>query len=325
VRFTFSASVASGEVQISVVSPVYQAACIVPELASQIVKSLDEIGLPYEVILVDDGSLDHSWEVIEEQCRRYKRVKGIKLSRNFGQHIAITAGLEISRGRWVVVMDCDLQDDPREIPKLYEAALAGYHVVLAQRVQRLDSYLKRLSSSLFYWIFGYLTGTRQDSSVANFGIYSKPVIDAVISMGDSVRWFPLMVQWVGFSMTKVPVNHGRRYVGESTYNLKRLIGLAANNIIAFSDKPLRLSVLAGFACAIFSFLLGIAYLLIAILGGIKVSGFATLAISIFFSTGTIVFVLGLVGLYVGKSFDKIKNRPLYIVETMRGWSSLDKN
>lgn len=305
-------------VEISVVSPVYMACDIVPELASQINDSLSQIGVTYEIILVEDGSKDKSWYAILNECEHYRCIKAIKLSRNFGQHIAITAGLEHAVGRWVVVMDCDLQDNPYEILRLYKKAQEGYDVVLGQRVQRQDNKIKKLFSKLFYRLFGYLTGTEQDPTVANFGIYSNKVISAIINMGDNVRYFPAMVQWVGFRRTQIPVNHGARYSGDSSYNIKRLLYLAANNIIAFSDKPLRLSVLSGFALAAFSLLLGIAYLFMAILGIFTVSGFATIAISIYFSTGAIIFVLGLVGLYVGKSFDKVKNRPLYIVDQFIG-------
>ena len=301
-------------VEISVVSPVYMASSIVSELVDQISYSLDDIGVTYEIILVEDGSRDQSWESIEAECQKSTKVKGIKLSRNFGQHIAITAGLEHACGNWTVVMDCDLQDNPREIKSLYQTALKGFDVVLAQRAQRIDGALKRLSSKLFYSVFGYLTGTEQDSSVANFGIYNHKVVKAIISMGDSVRYFPAMVQWVGFRRTRIPVRHSQRYSGKSSYNIRGLLNLAANNIIAFSDKPLRMAVVWGFIIAVLSFAFGAVYLVTAHLGMLSVSGFATIIISLYFSAGAIIFVLGLVGLYVGKSFDKVKNRPLYIVD-----------
>ena len=301
-------------VEISIVSPVYMAAGIVPELVKQISCSLDDIGVAYEIILVEDGSKDESWESILIECQKHKKVKGVKLSRNFGQHIAITAGLEYARGNWTVVMDCDLQDNPHEIKNLYQIALKGFDVVLAQRIGRIDGSLKRLSSSMFYRVFGYLTGTKQDSSVANFGIYNHKVIKAITSMGDSVRYFPAMVQWVGFRRTHIPVKHGQRHSGKTNYDIKKLLNLAANNIVAFSDKPLRLAVVWGFIIATLSFALGAIYLMASLLGILSVSGFATIIISLYFSAGAIIFVLGLVGLYVGKSFDKVKNRPLYIVD-----------
>lgn len=300
--------------EISVVSPVYMACEIVPELVNQIDNCLSQMEVTYEIILVEDGSRDRSWQAIQYQSERYQCIKAIKLSRNFGQHIAITAGLENARGKWVVVMDCDLQDNPFEIQRLYRKAQEGYDIVLGQRLQRKDGTIKKLFSRLFYRLFGYLTGTEQDPTVANFGIYRDKVIRAIVHMGDNVRYFPAMVQWVGFRRTHIPVKHGLRYTGDSSYSIKKLFYLAGNNIIAFSDKPLRLAVLSGFALATLSFLLGVAYLFMAVLGIFTVSGFATIAISIYFSTGAIIFVLGLVGLYVGKSFDKVKNRPLYIVD-----------
>lgn len=301
-------------IEISIVSPVYMASFIVPELVNKISDALDDIGITYEIILVDDGSQDHSWESIQIECQKSKKVKGIKLSRNFGQHIAITAGLEHARGNWTVVMDCDLQDDPKEIKNLYQMALNGFDVVLAQRAKRVDGKLKRLSSIIFYGIFGYLTGTEQDSSIANFGIYSHKVTKAIISMGDSIRYFPAMAQWVGFKRTRIPVKHSPRYSGKSTYDTRKLINMATNNIIAFSDKPLRLAIAWGFIIAAISFTSGVIYLGAALMGMLSVSGFASIIISLYFTTGAIIFVLGLVGLYVGKSFDKVKDRPLYIAE-----------
>jgi len=303
-----------GEVELSVVSPVYMGEDIVSTLVEKISSVLESMKLAYEIILVEDGSKDNSWLSILEECTKCKHVKGVKLSRNFGQHVAISAGLEHAQGNWTVVMDCDLQDDPKEIQRLYAKALEGYDVVLAQRLIRQDSKLKKLSSKLFYRVFGYLTGTEQDSTIANFGIYSRKVTKSIINMGDYERYFPAMVQWVGFNRTKIPVRHSRRHSGRSSYSIKRLLLLAGNNIIAFSDKPLRLTAILGFGVASLSFLLGLIYLGLAILGVLKVSGFATIIISLYFSVGCIIFTLGLVGLYVGKSFDKSKGRPLYIID-----------
>lgn len=150
--------------------------------------------LSFELILVDDNSTDNSWNIIVEMGKKDKRVKGIKLSRNFGQHKAITAGLAKASGKWIVVMDCDLQDQPEEIPKLYAKAREGYDVVLGRRTNRQDGFFERIFSKLFYRVLGYLTDTKQDSTIGNFGIYKQKVIEAVLSMDDNLRYFPAMVK-----------------------------------------------------------------------------------------------------------------------------------
>ena len=300
---------------ISIVSPVYQGEKIVSELIRQLHIHLQEITDNYEIILVNDASPDDSWNVIIAECAKDKRVKGINLSRNFGQHNAITAGLNVAEGEWVVVMDCDLQDRPDEIPNLYRKAQEGYDSVFAQRIQRQDVFLKRFFSKMFYSLFSYLTETKQDPSVANFGIYNRKVIDAVLSMKDYIRFFPTMVQWVGFRKFYLPVQHDDRYEGKTSYNFKRLMQLALNNIVAFSDKPLRLTVKMGFVISLFSFLLALYNVFARYTGIISVEGFTTTIFSIWFVGGLTLAILGIVGLYVGKTFEKVKDRPAYIVQT----------
>jgi glycosyltransferase involved in cell wall biosynthesis len=300
--------------KISVVSPVYQAAEIIPHLVGAISTTMDDLVDSFEIILVEDRSRDSSWEAITKECQKSSRVKGIRLSRNFGQHCAITAGLRHAKGEWVVVMDCDLQDRPDQIPALYHKGLQGFDVVFARRRSRKDSKLKKLYSRLFYSIFSYLTGTKQDASIANFGIYRKKVIHAVLSMKDNIRYFPAMVQWVGFSSATVDVEHSARLQGESTYNFKRMLILAINNIISFSDKPLRLVAQGGLCLSFVSLLIGMIYLVGYLFGAITVPGYASVIVSIWLTAGINIFVLGLVGIYVGKAFEKIKDRPVYIID-----------
>lgn len=301
-------------IKLSIVSPVYRAEKIVQMLVERIVNSVSTITEDYEIILVNDASPDASWSVIEHECAQDKRVKGINLSRNFGQHYAITAGLHYAQGEWVVVMDCDLQDRPEEIPTLYQKALEGYDSVFAQRVLREDNWLKRMSSKTFYAILGYLTDTKQDASIANFGIYHKNVIQSILQMGDRYRYFPTMVQWVGFKKGYLPVSHNERAEGKSSYNFSRLFRLALDTIIAFSDKPLRLMVKGGFIVTLISILIGLIYLVKYLCGDIQVLGFTTLIISLWLIAGIIISLLGVLGLYVGKMFDTVKQRPTFIVD-----------
>jgi glycosyltransferase involved in cell wall biosynthesis len=299
---------------ISVVSPVYQAARIIPQLVSELSSAVGNLTDSFEIILVDDRSRDESWDAIKLECNKCPHVIGLRLSRNFGQHSAITAGLGLAKGDWIVVMDCDLQDRPDQISTLYRKALEGYDLVLARRRARRDSRLKRFYSRLFYSVFSYLTDTTQDAAIANFGIYHKKVIQAVLDMEDNIRYFPAMVQWVGFQSARVDVEHSSRLEGASSYNLRKLLRLAVNNIISFSDKPLRLVAQGGLILSVLSVAIGLLYLAGYLLGVIKVAGYASLIISIWLTTGINIFVLGLVGIYVGKAFEQIKGRPIYIID-----------
>ncbi len=303
----------SEEVHISIVSPVYRSENIVLELVKQIKKNVLPITKDFEIILINDASPDSSWQKITDECQKDKRVKGINLSRNFGQHYAITAGLNYASGEWIIVMDCDLQDRPDEIPNLYQKAREGYDSVFAQRAARNDSFVKKSLSKIFYYFFSYLTDTKQDATIANFGIYNKKVIHAILSMKDQIRFFPTMVQWVGFRQYHLPVKHAKRFEGKSTYNFKGLFQLAINSILAFSDKPLRLTVKIGFFTTILSLLTIIVYFFMYLSGSIQVLGFTSLILSSWFLSGVIIFILGFLGLYIGKIFEKVKDRPTFIV------------
>jgi dolichol-phosphate mannosyltransferase len=299
---------------LSIVSPVYRAEKIVDLLVERIIKAISLITDDFEIILVEDGSPDNSWQKIEENCQKDIRVKGIKLSRNFGQHYAITAGLDHAHGEWTVVMDCDLQDRPEEIINLYNKALEGYEVVLARRHQRQDGFLKRFFSWSFCKILSYLTGTTHDPSIANFGIYHQKVIKAVCQMRESIRVFPIMVRWVGFKQTTIEVSHSEREEGKTSYDFKRLFNLALDIILAYSDKPIRMTIKAGLFISLFSFLFAIVVIIRYALGYITVSGYASLIVSIWFLSGLIMMTLGVIGLYVGKTFEGVKDRPIYIVK-----------
>lgn len=300
--------------KISIVSPVYKAENIVEQLVKEIQDNMQHLDVDYEIILVEDGSPDHSWQKIEQICSQEHTVIGLKLSRNFGQHYAITAGLDKAKGEWIVVMDCDLQDRPDEIPNLYHKALEGYDLVFAQRTLRNDGFLKKLSSRIFYAIFSYMTDTKQDSSIANFGIYHSRCIKAMLSMNDHIRFFPTMSRWTGFNQTKLPVKHAERADGASSYSFRRLLKLAFNNMIAFSDKPLWIMVKFGAIISFLSVLAGFIYLYQYFNGVITEPGFTTLTVSIWFLSGTIILMLGIVGIYVGKTFESTKERPLYIID-----------
>jgi glycosyltransferase involved in cell wall biosynthesis len=300
---------------LSIVSPVYRAENLIDELVRRIQDSLIDITQNYEIILVEDRGPDNSWQRIEEQATRNPKVRGVRLSRNFGQHKAITAGLEHARGEWIVVMDCDLQDQPEEIPNLYNhACKGGYDLVFARRVERQDSWLKRTGSHCFYEILSYLTETKQDPTIANFGIYHRKVVAAVLTMRESIRYFPTMVRWVGFQAGVIAVVHAERPEGSSSYNFRRLLNLALDIILAYSDKPLRLTVKLGLSISAVAFLFVLFTIVRYILGHDWQPGYASLIISIWFFAGLGLSVLGIVGLYIGKTFEQVKSRPIYLVD-----------
>ena len=298
---------------ISVVSPVYNAEGIVDELIVRLINSLEQIAPDFEIILVDDGSPDNGWEKIVENTVKDKRVKGIKLSRNFGQHHAITAGLDSIKGDWVVVMDCDLQDRPEEIINLYRKAQEGYDLVFARRANIKDDFNKKFSAFLFYKFYSYLSGIEQDSTISNFGIYDKKVIRAINQIREPLRAFSPMARWVGFKSTGIDVFHDRRFEGKSSYNWYKLINLAINISVAYSDKPLRIVINTGITISVISvFFVG--YFIVHYFSGGNFSLVYGLFVSIWFLSGLTIFTLGIVGLYIGKTFDVVKNRPLYFID-----------
>jgi glycosyltransferase involved in cell wall biosynthesis len=300
--------------RISVVSPVYKAKLIVPELVRRIIESVSKITEDFEIILVEDGCPENSWEAIAQECQKDKRIKGIKLSRNFGQHYAITAGLDYVKGDWVVVMDCDLQDQPEEIEKMYNLAITGYHVVLGQRKIRYDSYFKKSFSFLFYRFLNFMSGINHDETIANFGIYHKEVIATLIKMREPNRFFPTMINWIGFNQTKIEIEHAERKEGTSNYNFSKLMKLAIDIILSNSEKPLKLFTLLGIVISLTSLLIAFIFLIQWSLGDIKVLGYTSLIISIWLLSGIILATLGIVGLYIGKTFETVKNRPIYIIQ-----------
>lgn len=298
---------------LSVVSPVYRAEACLHELHRRLVASLSTITDRFEIVLVEDGSPDQSWSIIEQIAAADPRVRGVQLARNFGQHHAISAGLAESRGKWVVVMDCDLQDRPEEIPALYARAREGFDCVLARRARRQDRWSKRLGSWAFYKIFNYLTDLNYDGSVANFSIVRRRVVDEMLRLGEATRFYGGFLAILGFKKAFIDVQHDPRFSGESSYTFMRLMRLASNVILAHSNKPLRLCIEAGMLLSGLSFLAAVGYFLHTLTHGTPVMGWPTLIISIYFSTGAIIFTLGVIGLYIDRIFAEVKRRPLYVI------------
>lgn len=311
-------------IHISVIVPVYRAANCLDELYLRLKSVLETISTDFEIVLVEDCGGDNSWHVIQRLAASDPRVRGIQFSRNFGQHYGITAGLDNCQGDWVVVMDCDLQDRPEEIPRLYAKAQEGYDVVLALRGTRHDPPLKRITSWLFYRAFSYLADVKYDGDSGNFRIMSRVVVTNFRRMGEQLRFFGGLVQWMGFPTASIVVEHSERFEGKSSYTLGKLWKMATENIIAHSDKPLRLAVRLGFLMAFISFSFGAYILGSALLYSSPVPGWSSLIISLYFIGGIIIAVLGVLGIYLGKTFDESKKRPLYIIKNQIGFDRIPR-
>jgi len=298
---------------LSVVIPVYKAQDCLLELYRRLHDALAPITADFEIILVEDCGGDDSWKIIQQLSAGDPRVKGIQFSRNFGQHYGITAGLDACDGEWVVVMDCDLQDRPEEIPRLYAKAQEGFDVVLARRGKRNDPWLKRAASQIFYKLFSYLADMDYDGESGNFRIISRKVVVAFRQMREQLRFFGGLVNWLGFPTASIAVEHGERFAGESTYTYRKLWKLAADTIIAYSDKPLRMAIKFGFTLALLAFVYGLYIIYHAVVHGTAVSGWSSLIVSLYFIGGVIISILGTMGIYLGKTFDESKKRPLYVI------------
>lgn len=298
---------------LSVVTPVFNEVECLPELYRQLSEVLPTISPDYEIVLVDDGSRDGSWEKICELQTRDARVRGVRFSRNFGHHRAITCGLDHSSGDWVVVMDSDLQDSPSAIPALYARACEGFDIVLAKRRGKQHGLLKRLASRAFYAGLSYLTDVPYDDSIGVFRILSRRAVVALCSLRESARFFLGLVHWIGFRQSSIDVAHGQRFAGETKYPLSKQLALAMDATLSFSDKPLKLTVYVGLAFAGAGIVHACTIVARALLGQIVVMGYASLMSAVLTVGGVTIVTVGLVGLYVGNIFQQVKGRPLYVV------------
>lgn len=303
---------------ISVVSPVYGCRSCLEELVDRISSSLSGHPGGFEVLLVDDFSPDGAWARIGELATTRPWLRGVRFARNFGQHYAISAGIERARGEVIVVMDCDLQDLPEEIPRLVESVEYPIEVAFAERATRMDGLLKRLGSWTFFRVLSWMTDVQQDHRTANFGAYSRRVIDTLNSMPERERCFPLMVKWTGLRSVSVPVRHARRPEGNSSYSFRKLRRLAIGIILSYSDKPLRIVVRLGLVFAALAFTLVGLSLFRYLSGDIQVAGFTSVVASIWLVGGVVISCIGIIGLYLGRLFVDAKARPYYIVSEELG-------
>jgi dolichol-phosphate mannosyltransferase len=298
---------------ISVVVPLYNESSLIEELIKRVKANIKLITEDFEIILIDDGSQDQTWQLIESEASNETRLKGIKFSRNFGHHYAITAGLHNSKGEWVVVMDGDLQDRPEVIPELYKKAQTGFDVVFVSRKNRPEKLYYRVAQKFFYLILRSLSGIDFDSTQANFSIVSKKVVEAFKIFPENARFYGSTIKWLGFNRSFIYADHGVRHSGRPSYTFRKRIKLASDIILSFSERPLKFAI--GFGIIISTIATIGAFWIIygAIQWGYSVIGWSSLMFSIFFLGGSILIVLGIIGIYLGRVFQESKKRPLYII------------
>ena len=299
--------------EVSVVIPVYGCAGCLRTLHARLRTALDRTAGDWELVFVDDASPDDAWAQLQELARSDGRVSALRLSRNFGQHAAITAGLAECRGRWVVVMDCDLQDPPEEIPDMLATARSGYEVVLTKRNRSRQSWRRRLAAQIYFRLRNALLGTKVDPDYATLSVISRTVVDAFLRMGDRDRQYMLILHWLGFRRAVRRLDQPERHEGHSSYTFSKLLKVAIDGMFFQTTALLRWITYLGFLVA----LAGLA--LAAALVGLYFAnrpppGYTSLAVLILVVGGFIILSTGISGLYVGKIFEQVKGRPLYVIE-----------
>ena len=301
-------------VHLSVVIPVYNESSLIDELVKRVKTNVKLITEDYEIIIVDDGSQDNTWNSIENEAKLENRIKGIKFSRNFGHRYAITAGLHNSEGEWVVVMDGDLQDRPEVIPDLYKKSQEGFDVVFVSRQNRPEKLYYRMAQKIFYMILRKMSGIDFNSSQANFSIISKKVVEAFINFPENARFYGSTIKWLGFRRSFILADHGSRHSGRTSYTIRKRVKLASDIILSFSERPLKFAIGLGLLISILSVCFSVWIVYGSFNWGYTVIGWSSLISAIFFSTGIILVIMGITGIYIGEIFKQVKNRPLYVIE-----------
>lgn len=299
---------------ISVVIPVYGCREALPELYRRLCETLCTISDNFEIILVNDACPQNSWESIEELCHKDSRVIGLNMSRNFGQIKAITAGLDICKGEYVVVMDCDLQDRPEGIIDLYNKLQEGYDVVFARRKDRKDSWFTKFLSRQFYKFYNYFSDGNYDASICNFNISKRIVIDNYCKMREQNRGYTIFLKWLGFNSTVIDIEHDKRAAGKSSYNIGKKIRMAISFITAQSNKPLYFAIYAGLIFVLIAIIMVIYMIIHYFTAHAIPTGYTSMIVSLYLIGGVILFVLGMLGLYIGNIFNETKKRPLYVLK-----------
>ena len=300
-------------IDVSVVIPVYNSDNSLFELTTRLMKTLITTNNSFEIILVDDGSQDTSWQSIVEISGKQRNVKGIRLSRNFGQHAAIRCGLESAKGRYIVVMDCDLQDVPEYVAELLREIKKGFDYVIAHRNIQFSSFPRRAMSMLFYSVYRLLTHSSYSHEFGNFGVYSRKVVDAILKFKEKNQSFGLLVSWTGFHKGVINVQRPERKYGQSSYSFGKLLTFALNTLISYSNRLLyailTLGIIFALAAVAAAFFVFSRYLIF----GITVAGWtSSILISLILGSMTLLSI-GIVGIYISKVFEEIKERPIFLI------------
>ena len=306
--------------QLSVVIPVFNESLNVEPMVRELTAALTGLaaaegwpGAAWEVVFVDDGSRDQTWALVERAHQNDPRVGGIRLSRQFGHHIAISAGLDRARGHAVVVMDGDLQDPPDAIPLLYERYKAGFDLVYSLRVDRQDPLLKRLNSRLFWGAMNRVSRLHMPHAQMMLRMMSRRFVDAIVQMRETQRFVHGMMAWAGFRVTSVDVQHRARHAGRTNYNFMRQLRLAVYAITSFSTTPLRLASILGLVTSLASVTAGVSLIVANLVYDYPVQGWASIITSVFFIGGIQLLMLGIIGEYLGKTYKEVQRRPLYFI------------
>jgi polyisoprenyl-phosphate glycosyltransferase len=284
------------------------------ELHRRLVAVMDELDGPAEVVFVDDGSTDGSYEAMAAMGEADPRFRSVRLSRNFGHQIAISAGLDYARGRATIIMDGDLQDPPEVALDLARKWREGYEVVYAVRSERAGETIgKQTSASWFYRLMGKLGEVPMPVDAGDFRLVDRQAVDAITAMREHHRYLRGMFAWVGYRQTGVPYARAPRHAGKTKFPLRKMLSFAADGIVSFSAVPLRLTLYVGFLVSMLSFLAGLVAIVLKVSGAFEVPGWASLVVGISFLSGIQLTVLGVMGAYVGRIYDEVKQRPLYFV------------
>ena len=298
---------------LSVVIPIYNETQLVEELLKQTNSVLSKMDISYEILLIDDGSIDDSWLKIVNLKKEYSNLRSFKFSRNFGHHYAISAGLKEAKGDFAIVMDGDLQDRPEVIPKLFEKINEGFDIVFVARQNRPESKLYLFLQRIYYFSLNTLSGLEFNPKYANFSIVNRKVIDSFNLLNENTRFYGSSILWLGYKKGEVSAQHGIRFAGKPSYTISKRIKLAIDVIIAFSDRPLKIAIYIGVFQALISLIFVIELLTKYFSNGDLESITELILASIFMSTGVIVFILGLIGTYIGRIYRETKMRPLYLI------------
>ena len=301
--------------EISVVAPVYnQRSETLIELVRRLSISISTITTDFEIVLVDDGSVNNAWLTIGEIARDNPKVRGLHLARNFGQHVAITAGLDHANGNWVVVMDADLQDRPEVIPELYAKAQQGYDVVFVNRAQRPESLFYRAIAAIFYLILNALSGEDYNRLQGNFSIVSGKAVQAFRLLREPGQFYGGLLRWVGFRHGSISAAHAPPDAGQTSYSFPRRVRFAFSVIISFSTRLLYISIVIGLLMAVGSFVMAGFIVVDKILyPDYPLQGWPSVMTAIFFTAGVTNVAIGLTGIYIGQILQQTRGRPLYVV------------